>query len=74
MRKRINLSDNSIELSDHEAVQCIFDYGLSSFSKKTIFSGLGVGMTALLISIKSLNGKAEVFSQVNKGCKFVFSL
>lgn len=61
-------------MSDHEAVQLIFNSGISTAKQVTHLSGRGVGMDIVRTNIEKLNGTVEVFTELGKGSKFTIKL
>ncbi len=56
--------------NDHEIIQNIFMFGVSTRDNVTELSGRGVGMDVVEREVKNLNGKIEVFSELYHGTRF----
>lgn len=54
-----------------EALQFIFQSGLSTSREVTDVSGRGVGMNVVKTAIEALNGTVEVESEPDRGCRFI---
>ncbi len=67
---RQKLKENEIDTSsesDESVIQQIFNPGFSTRNQVTSISGQGVGMDAVMNSVRELGGRAYVKSQINKG-------
>ena len=58
------------ELDDHEVIQSIFNFGLSTRDNISDISGRGVGLNVVKREVESLNGSTEVFSELHTGTRF----
>ncbi len=61
-------------ISDQEAIELIFEPGLTTATKATEVSGRGVGMDIVRSRIESLNGSVEVESTIGTGTVFKLRL
>ena len=61
-------------ISDEEAVQLIFNSGMSTASQITEIAGRGVGMDVVRNEITSLGGQISVRSERGKGTRFIIRL
>ena len=61
-------------LSEDQVFDLIFQPGFSTADVVSDLSGRGVGMDVVRRNIAALNGSIEVFSQKNKGSRFVIRL
>ncbi len=61
-------------VSESEIMQLIFSSGLSTASEVTEISGRGVGMDVVRSEINALGGYIDVFSERDKGARFVIHL
>ncbi len=61
-------------VGESEIIQLIFSSGLSTASEVTEISGRGVGMDVVRSEINALGGYIDVFSERNKGVRFVIRL
>ena len=61
-------------VGESEIMQLIFSSGLSTASEVTEISGRGVGMDVVRSEINALGGYIEVFSERDKGARFVIRL
>ena len=66
-KKLVEKGFNSDAESDQKVIQHVFDSQLSTKEQVTELSGRGVGMDAILIAAKKLNGNAKVESTIGKG-------
>lgn len=55
---------------DHEVIQHIFAYGVSTSQAVTELSGRGVGMNVVKREVEDLKGSIEVFSELYRGTRF----
>jgi len=62
------------QLSDREALQLIFEPGLSTKQTITEISGRGVGMDVVKRVVESLRGHVEIASEVGVGTRFTIRL
>lgn len=67
-------SEAASRIDDYEAVDLIFEAGLSTAEKITDVSGRGVGMDIVKSNIESLNGMIDVETELGKGTKFTLKL
>lgn len=67
-------AEEASRLSDDEALELIFQSGLSTVEKATEVSGRGVGLDIVRRNIESLNGFVKVETKVAKGTKFTLRL
>lgn len=58
------------ELDDHEILQSIFVFGVSTRDDVSDLSGRGVGMNVVKREVESLNGEIEVFSELYAWTRF----
>jgi len=58
------------EIDDHEVIQSIFEFGLSTRENVSDMSGRGVGLNVVKREVENLNGNIEVFSELHKGTRF----
>ncbi|MBN1693331.1 MAG: chemotaxis protein CheA [Dehalococcoidales bacterium] len=72
--KKIYTSENISKLTDSEAVNLIFDSGLSTASEVTNVSGRGVGLDVVKTNIESLGGSVSVESVPGQGTTFTLTL
>ena len=61
-------------MSEHDAMQLIFEPGFSTAEKVSDLSGRGVGMDVVRTHIRNLNGLIELWSQVGVGTEIVLKL
>ncbi len=61
-------------VGESEIMQLIFSSGLSTASEVTEISGRGVGMDVVRSEINALGGYIDVFSERDKGARFVIHL
>ena len=61
-------------LSEEQVFDLIFQPGFSTADAVSDLSGRGVGMDVVRRNISALNGSIEVFSEKNKGSRFVIRL
>ena len=73
-RKGVLSAEAAARLSDHEAIDLIFEPGFSTKEQATEVSGRGVGMDVVRRSIAALNGTVRVDTQVGAGTKFRLQL
>ncbi len=66
--------DAAARMDDHEAVDLIFEAGLSTAEKITDVSGRGVGMDIVKSHIEALNGMINVETKLGQGSKFTLKL
>ena len=59
---------------DSKILQLIFHEEFSSKDEVTEFSGRGVGLSAVLVEVKKLNGNILVASKEGAGTSFMISL
>ena len=65
------MSQEEIEkLNENQIMQLIFLPGFSTKEKVSEISGRGVGLDVVKETVKKLNGRVEVFSEINKGTIF----
>lgn len=74
VKKGIITADTAARMDDTEAVDLIFEPGLSTAEKITDVSGRGVGMDIVRQNIESLNGHIAVNTKIGQGTKFVLRL
>ncbi|MBN1162083.1 MAG: chemotaxis protein CheA [Dehalococcoidales bacterium] len=72
--KKIDMPENISKLTDHEAVNLIFNSGLSTASEVTDVSGRGVGLDVVKTNIESLGGSVSVESVPGQGTTFTLTL
>lgn len=61
-------------MTEREKQRLIFADGLSTAEAVTYISGRGVGMSAVLDSVRAVNGTIEVSSQLGKGTVFMITV
>lgn len=66
--------EQASRLTEHEAVQLIFESGISTAKEVTQLSGRGVGMDIVKSNIEKINGTIEVFTELGKGSRFTIKL
>ncbi|RME16163.1 MAG: hypothetical protein D6797_05150, partial [Bdellovibrio sp.] len=71
IRQKFNI-DKSMD--PHEVIQLVFKDGFSSKDTVSEFSGRGVGMSAIYKEAQKLGGKAEIFSEIDKGTTLVIEV
>jgi two-component system chemotaxis sensor kinase CheA len=64
----------AVMLSDDEAVQLIFESGLSTAKRVSDISGRGVGMDIVRSNIERLNGSVAIETKVGQGTTVIVSL
>lgn len=74
VKKGIIPSETAARMDDTEAIDLIFEPGLSTAEKITDVSGRGVGMDIVRQNIESLNGHIAVSTKLGQGTKFVLRL
>ncbi len=74
VNKGIISAEAASRMSDHEAVNLIFEAGFSTAEKITDVSGRGVGMDIVKQNIESLNGMINVETKVGEGSTFTLKL
>ncbi|MDY6911138.1 MAG: chemotaxis protein CheA [Chloroflexota bacterium] len=74
VEKGILSADAAARMSDAEAVDLIFEAGLSTAEKITDVSGRGVGMDIVRQNIEAMNGNITVETKVGEGTKFTLKL
>lgn len=67
-------SEAAARMDDNEAVDLIFEAGLSTAEKITDVSGRGVGMDIVKSHIEALNGMINVETKLGQGSKFTLKL
>lgn len=72
--KGIITADAAERLSDPEAIDLIFESGMSTAEKTTEVSGRGVGMDVVRRSIGAINGLVKIDTVVGKGTTFTLQL
>jgi CheY-like chemotaxis protein len=61
-------------MSDHDAIQLIFDRGLTTADKINLNAGRGVGMSIVKEAIESHGGTVQVRTEPQRGAAFTISL
>ena len=74
VRKGVRTQEAVERLSDREALELIFEPGLSTAEATTEVSGRGVGGDVIRRDIESLNGRVEVHSELGAGTTFTLRL
>jgi two-component system chemotaxis sensor kinase CheA len=74
VRKGIISAEAAERLSDAEALDLIFESGLSTAEKTTEVSGRGVGMDVVRRSVGEVNGLIKVDTNVGAGATFTLQL
>ncbi|MBM3133395.1 MAG: chemotaxis protein CheA, partial [Chloroflexi bacterium] len=74
VKKGLLSAEAAGRIDDIEAVDLIFEAGLSTAEKVTDVSGRGVGMDIVRQNIESLNGHIAVSTKIGEGTKFVLRL
>ena len=74
VRKGIISAEAAARLSDAEALDLIFESGLSTAEKTTEVSGRGVGMDVVRRSVGEVNGLIKVDTNVGAGATFTLQL
>ncbi len=74
VKKGIITAETAARMDDTEAIDLIFEPGLSTAEKITDVSGRGVGMDIVRQNIESLNGHIAVSTKIGQGTKFVLRL
>jgi two-component system, chemotaxis family, sensor kinase CheA len=64
----------ALNASDEEALNLIFESGLSTSAQATDFSGRGVGMDVVRTQLESVRGRVEVRSRPGEGTEFRISV
>lgn len=72
--KEKGLIKNEAELSESQIYSLIFEPGFSTKDQVTDVSGRGVGMDVVKKAIDRLKGKIEVFSEKQKGTRFIMRI
>ena len=72
--KKIDTPENISKLTDIEAVNLIFNSGLSTASEVTDVSGRGVGLDVVKTNMESLGGSVSVESVLGQGTTFTLTL
>ena len=68
------LLNESIVYSESEIFNVIFKPGFSTKDEVSVISGRGIGMDAVMTSIKKINGSIKIVSEKGKGTKFIIKL
>jgi two-component system chemotaxis sensor kinase CheA len=74
VRKGIITDEAAKRLSDAEAIDLIFEAGMSTAERTTEVSGRGVGMDVVKRSVGAVNGLIKIDSSVGKGTTFTLRL
>jgi two-component system chemotaxis sensor kinase CheA len=74
INNKIDTSENISKLTDYEAVNLVFNAGLSTASEVTNVSGRGVGLDVVKTNIESLGGSVNVESVPGQGTTFTLTL
>lgn len=74
LEKRIRSTEALEELSDEDAIQLIFEPGLSTAREVSTEAGRGVGMDAVAAGVRRLNGEISVSSETGLGTRFTLRL
>lgn len=74
VRKGLLPAEMAQRLSESEALELIFEPGLSTAQTTTEVSGRGVGMDVVRRDIEALNGLIEIDSAVGRGTRFSLRL
>jgi two-component system chemotaxis sensor kinase CheA len=74
INNKIDTSENISKLTDYEAVNLVFNAGLSTASEVTNVSGRGVGLDVVKTNIESLGGSVSVESVPGQGTTFTLTL
>jgi two-component system, chemotaxis family, sensor kinase CheA len=67
-------AEQAERMTDLEAVQLIFNAGMSTAKELTDVSGRGVGMDIVRTNVEKINGSVEVSTQRGKGTVFTIKL
>ncbi|WP_157042062.1 chemotaxis protein CheW [Nitriliruptor alkaliphilus] len=68
--KGVITATQAAEMGDHEALQLIFEAGLSTAKEVTNVSGRGVGMDVVRTNIERIGGAVDVQTEVGVGTTF----
>lgn len=74
VRKGLITAEAAERLTPSEALDLIFEPGLSTAEKTTEVSGRGVGMDIVRSGVESLNGRIEVTTEPGQGTTFTMRL
>ena len=74
LEKRMRSLEALEELSDEDAIQLIFEPGLSTAREVSTEAGRGVGMDAVAAGVRRLNGEISVSSETGLGTLFTLRL
>lgn len=68
------LLNESTVYSESEIFDVIFKPGFSTKDEVSVISGRGIGMDAVMASIKKINGSIKIVSEKGKGTQFIIKL
>jgi two-component system chemotaxis sensor kinase CheA len=74
VQRGIITAETAGRLSDAEAIDLIFEPGMSTASKTTEVSGRGVGMDVVKRCVSAVNGLIKIDTEVGKGTTFTLRL
>jgi two-component system chemotaxis sensor kinase CheA len=74
INKGLVSQDKAESLTETEAVNLIFQPGISTVEKATKVSGRGVGLDIVRTNVESLGGSTSVETKIGKGCKLIIRL
>ncbi len=64
----------SENIKDEQLTKILFMPGITTTEKTTEFSGLGVGLDAVVTKLKAIGGSVDVMSELGKGTVFTLTL
>jgi two-component system chemotaxis sensor kinase CheA len=67
LAREMDLIADAQKLSDHDVLQLVFKFGLSTAASVSEFSGRGIGLNAVKTLIEEMNGRIELDSQPSGG-------
>lgn len=74
IKKGCITQEQAVNLTDSEAVNLIFQSGMSTVEKATEISGRGVGMDIVRANIEKLHGSIQIDTKINEGTTFTVKL
>lgn len=64
----------SANIKNEQLTEVLFMPGITTTKKSTEFSGLGVGLDAVVTKLKTIGGSVDVMSELGKGTAFTLNL
>ena len=62
-----------LDKEDKEIINYIFEPNFSTKEKASVYSGRGVGLAEVKEELNKLGGTIEVYSEIQKGTKFIIT-